>query len=137
MKVSAANRRWSPVINNHIHHFAQIDNVYAVELMPGFTGGGGGGHHTAVGMYVAHNLIHDTPHVGVLFGSWDSVFEYNEIFRYRQVSNDMVVSMATISTIEWVIKPSVTTFLKARMTATDLFRSRSPRYAHLWKRRLF
>jgi len=40
-------------------------------------------------MYVAHNLIHDTPHAGVLFGSWDSVFEFNEVFRFCTVSNDM------------------------------------------------
>jgi hypothetical protein len=76
------------VINNHIHHFAQIQLVYAPGINCGFTGGGGG-HHPAVGMYVAHNLIHDTPHGGVLFGSWDSIFEYNEIFRYCTVSNDL------------------------------------------------
>jgi hypothetical protein len=77
------------VVNNHIHHFAEIERVYAAAVNVGFTGGGGGGHHPAVGMYVANNLIHDTPHVGILFGSWDSVFEYNEIFRYCLVSNDM------------------------------------------------
>ena len=77
------------VINNHIHHFAQVQLVYAPGINCGFSGGGGGGHHPAVGMYVAHNLIHDTPHGGVLFGSWDSVFEYNEVFRYCTVSNDL------------------------------------------------
>ena len=40
-------------------------------------------------MLVAHNLIHDTPHAGVLSGSYDSVFEYNEIFRFALVSNDI------------------------------------------------
>jgi hypothetical protein len=77
------------VVNNHIHHFAEIERVYAPGVNAGYTGGGGGGHHAAVGMYVAHNLIHDTPHAGVLFGSWDSVFEFNEVFRYCTVSNDM------------------------------------------------
>lgn len=77
------------VINNHIHHFARIQPVYAAGVNSGFTGGGGGGHHTAVGMHVAHNLIHDTPHVGVLCGSMDSVFEFNEVSRYCLVSNDM------------------------------------------------
>jgi hypothetical protein len=76
-------------VNNHIHHFAEIERVYAPGVNSGFTGGGGGGHHTAVGMLVAHNLIHDTPHAGVLFGSWDSIFEFNEVFRYCTVSNDM------------------------------------------------
>lgn len=76
-------------VNNHIHHFGEIEPVYAAGINCGFTGGGGGGHHPAVGMYVAHNLIHDTPHVGVLCGSMDSVFEYNEVFRFCLVSNDM------------------------------------------------
>ncbi|MEX1049825.1 MAG: right-handed parallel beta-helix repeat-containing protein [Akkermansiaceae bacterium] len=76
-------------INNHIHHFGEIEPVYAAGINCGFTGGGGGGHHPAVGMYVAHNRIHDTPHVGVLCGSMDSVFEYNEVYRYCLVSNDM------------------------------------------------
>ena len=77
------------VLNNHIHHYSEIEHVYTAAVNCGFTGGGGGGHHPAVGMLVAHNLIHDTPHVGVLFGSWDNVFEYNEVFRYCTVSNDM------------------------------------------------
>ena len=77
------------VINNHIHHFAEIERVYAPGVNSGFTGGGNGGHHPAVGMLVANNLIHDTPHAGVLHGSWDSVFEFNEILEFCKVSNDM------------------------------------------------
>ena len=77
------------VVNNHIHDFAQIERVYAAGVNAGFTGGGGGGHHPAVGMYVAHNLIHGTPHVGILHGSFDSIFEFNEILEFCQVSNDM------------------------------------------------
>jgi|GEM_PF-242671 len=78
------------VINNHIHDFAELDLIYAPGVNCGFAdGGGGGGHHTAVGMFVAHNLIHDTPHGGVLFASMDSIFEYNEIYRWCLVSNDL------------------------------------------------
>jgi len=84
-RLSAGHR----VVNNHIHDFAQIERVYAAAVNSGYTGGGGGGHHSAVGMYVAHNLIHDTPHVGILHGSWDSIYEYNEILDFCKVSNDM------------------------------------------------
>lgn len=77
------------VVNNHIRDFARIEKVYAPGINCGYTGGGGGGHHPAVGMVVAHNLIHDTPHAGMLFGSWDSIFEYNEVSAFCQVSNDM------------------------------------------------
>ena len=76
------------VVNNHIHHFSEIQRIYTPGVNCGFTGGGGGGHHPAVGMYVGHNLIHDTPHMGVLSGSWDNLFEYNEVFRYCTMSND-------------------------------------------------
>jgi Right handed beta helix region len=84
-RVAAGHR----VVNNHIHDFALIERVYAPGVNAGFTGGGGGGHHPAVGMYVAHNLVHGTPHAGMLFGSWDSMFEYNEILEFCKVSNDM------------------------------------------------
>lgn len=77
------------VVNNHIHHYSELVRIYAAAINCGFSGGGGGGHHVSVGNYIAHNLIHDAPHVGVLFGSWDSLFEYNEIFNYCLVSNDM------------------------------------------------
>ena len=73
------------VINNHIHHFARLKRVYAAGVNVGYRL-----HHAdAVGMVVKHNLIHDTPHVGVLCHGWDHVFEYNEVFRYCMISNDM------------------------------------------------
>ncbi len=84
-RLPAAHR----VVNNHIHHFGELQKVYAPGINAGFTGGGGGGHHVAVGMYIAHNLVHDGPHAGVLHGSWDHVMEYNEIFRVCKISNDM------------------------------------------------
>ena len=77
------------VINNHIHHFSQITRIYAPAVHCGYVGGSGVGHYPAVGMLVAHNLIHDTPHAGVLSGSFDSVFEYNEVFRFALVSDDI------------------------------------------------
>jgi hypothetical protein len=77
------------VTNNHLHHFSELQRVYTPGVNIGFTGGGNGGNHTCVGMTVTHNLIHDTPHAGVLLGSYDNVIEYNEIFRFAMVSNDM------------------------------------------------
>lgn len=77
------------VVNNHIHHFSQITRIYAPAVKSGYVDGGSAGHYPAVGMYVAHNLVHDTPHAGILTNSYDSVFEYNEIFRFALVSNDI------------------------------------------------
>ncbi len=78
------------VTNNDIHHFGQIERVYAPGVNVGFIGGGGGSKRVhAVGMRVANNVIHHCPHAGVLFNSFDNVFEYNEVFQYALVSNDM------------------------------------------------
>ena len=77
------------VTNNHIHHFSELQRVYTPGVNVGFTGGGNGGNHVCVGMTVSHNLIHDTPHAGMLLGSYENVIEYNEIFRFATVSNDM------------------------------------------------
>lgn len=78
------------VINNDIHHFGQIERVYAPGVNVGFRGGGGGSARVdAVGMEVTHNAIHHGPHAGVLFNSFDNVFAYNEIFQFALVSNDM------------------------------------------------
>ena len=78
------------VVNNDIHHFGQIERVYAPGVNVGFSGGGGGSRKLdAVGMMVAHNAIHDCPHAGVLFNSFDNLFEFNEIFQFALVSNDM------------------------------------------------
>jgi len=65
--------------NNHIHHYGQVQKVYAAAVKT----------VNAVGNRVAHNLIHDAPHVGVLLGGNDNVLEYNEISRVCLVSNDM------------------------------------------------
>ncbi len=72
------------VVNNHIYEFGRVKVIYAgaVEVPGKYV-------NNNVGMYVAHNRIHGTPHVGVLFGGNNNVFEYNEIFDICRVSNDM------------------------------------------------
>jgi hypothetical protein len=70
------------VVNNHIHHFGVIQRVYAAAISAGY-------RTNSVGIRVAHNLIHDTPHVGVLYGGNENVLEYNEVHSVCLVSNDM------------------------------------------------
>jgi hypothetical protein len=78
------------VVHNHIHHFAEIDKVWAAGIQVGQPmSGGSGGVERAVGMYVAHNVIHDAPHAGILYGGNDNLFEYNEIHDVCLLSNDM------------------------------------------------
>lgn len=78
------------VENCDIHHFGEIERVYAPGVNVGYRGGGGGSRKLdAVGMVVRHNAIHHCPHAGVLFNSFDNLFEYNEVFQFALVSNDM------------------------------------------------
>lgn len=74
--------------NNHIHHFARIKTIYAAGINVGhFTSYGV--NPDAVGITVRNNLIHDAPHVGVLYRGNDHLLEFNEIHRVVQVSGDM------------------------------------------------
>ena len=54
--------------NNHIHHFARRNKTYRPAV-----------HLSGVGNVVANNLIHDSPHSGILFGGNDHVIEFNEM----------------------------------------------------------
>ena len=39
-------------------------------------------------VWVAHNLIHDAPHIAVIFGGNNHIIEYNEIYNVCYESND-------------------------------------------------
>jgi len=64
--------------NNHIHHFARLQRTYAAGI-----------HIGGVGNIASHNLIHDCPHSGILYGGNENLIEYNEIFRTSQETADV------------------------------------------------
>ena len=68
------------VENCDIHQFGEVVRIYA----PGVRIEG-----RSVGMIVRNNAIHNSPHMGVLFSGYDNLFEYNEIFQFALVSNDI------------------------------------------------
>ena len=67
------------VINNHIYNYAQDVFLYAAAIDTRY----------AIGCYGAYNKIHGCPHVGVLFGGNNNVFEYNDISNVVTTYNDM------------------------------------------------
>jgi len=71
-------------VNNHIYEFGEVTPIYegAIEIPGKYA-------ENNVGMYVAHNKIHGTPHVGIEFCGNNNIFEYNEIYDICRVSNDM------------------------------------------------
>lgn len=64
-------------VNNHIHHYAEINRVYNAGI-----------HVNGVGNRVANNYIHDAPHMAIGFGGNDHIIELNEIHDVCLESND-------------------------------------------------
>jgi hypothetical protein len=71
------------VENCHIHQFGRWNPVYKPAVMLG-----------GVGNRIAHNLIHDAPHMAIAFGGNDHVIEFNEIHSVVYESNDAGVMYA-------------------------------------------
>ncbi|MFA6244117.1 MAG: right-handed parallel beta-helix repeat-containing protein [Candidatus Hydrogenedentales bacterium] len=63
--------------NNHIHDYGRWYRMYRA-----------GVSLNGVGNRAAHNLIHDAPHIGIVFGGNDHAIEYNEIHHVCVESND-------------------------------------------------
>jgi hypothetical protein len=63
--------------NNHVHHYARRARTYK----PGIAVHG-------VGNRIAHNLVHDGPHMALSAGGNDHVVEYNEIHNVVEESGD-------------------------------------------------
>lgn len=64
--------------NNHIHGYARFSLTYGAAIQIG-----GCGHE------VTHNLIHDGPHVAVLFGGRENVMAFNEVHSVCLSSGEM------------------------------------------------
>ena len=75
--------------NNHISRVGVLRKTYAPGILIGAEWGGGGGDGSSVGCRVRHNLVHDTPHAGILYGGNDHVIEFNEVAHTVLTSSDM------------------------------------------------
>jgi hypothetical protein len=63
--------------NNHVHHYARRARTYK-----------SGVSVSGVGNRIAHNLIHDGPHMALSAGGNDHLVEYNEIHNVVEESGD-------------------------------------------------
>lgn len=90
------------VLNNHLHHYGIRKAMYSAAVDVGF--GGAPNYHKhrpAVGIHVAHNLIHDGPRDAILVSGQNNLFEKNEIFRCGFASDDLG---AFYSWCDWTIR---------------------------------
>jgi hypothetical protein len=79
--------------NNHIHHYGRWNRMYtpAISL-------------AGVGNRAAHNLIHDAPHMAIMFSGNDHTMESNEIHHVCLESND---AGAIYSGRDWTMRGTV------------------------------
>jgi len=64
-------------INNHIHHYSRTSRTYRTAV-----------NVSGVGCRVAHNLIHDAPHMALGLNGNDHVIEFNEIHHVCTETDD-------------------------------------------------
>lgn len=64
-------------VNNHIHHYSRARKTYQT-----------GVNVHGVGCRVAHNLIHDVPHMALGLSGNDHLFEYNEVHHVCMETDD-------------------------------------------------
>lgn len=57
------------ITNNHIHHIGRWAKCYCTAI-----------NASGVGLEITHNLIHDTPHIGIIYAGNDFKIEHNEIY---------------------------------------------------------
>ncbi len=64
-------------VNNHIHHVSRRQRTTAYHA-----------HLRGVGIRLAHNLLHDSPHQSIGIGGNDHIIEFNEIHHISMDSDD-------------------------------------------------
>jgi hypothetical protein len=90
------------VLNNHLHHYGVRKAMYSAAVDVGYGGAPNyDKHRPAVGIHVAHNLIHDGPRDSILVSGQNNLFEKNEIFRCGFASDDLG---AFYSWFDWTIR---------------------------------
>ncbi len=80
-------------INNEIHDYGRWKRMYCHAISV-----------NGVGQKVAHNLIYNSPHIGILFGGNDHLLELNEIHHVCQESND---AGAVYSGRDWTTRGTI------------------------------
>ncbi len=64
-------------LNNHIHNYCRLRKTYATAVSA-----------KGVGCRIAHNLIHDAPHMAIGISGNDHIIEYNEVYNVCTETDD-------------------------------------------------
>lgn len=94
------------VINNHLHHYGILKSQYSAGVHVGALGNnaGGTGLRDAVGIRVAHNVIHHGPRDAIFYSGNDNTYESNEIYYCGYDTADVG---AFYSWLDWTMRGNV------------------------------
>lgn len=94
------------VLNNHLHHYGLLKHQYSAAVHVGTTGNNAGGTalRDAVGIRVAHNVIHHGPRDAIFYSGNDNLYEFNDIYYCGYDTADVG---AFYSWLDWTMRGNV------------------------------
>ncbi len=99
-------RSGNEILNNHLHHYGVLKKQYSAGVHVGAMANPAGQNavRDAVGIRVAHNVIHHAPRDAVLYSGNDNLYEYNEIYYCGYDTKD---TGAFYSWLDWTMRGNV------------------------------
>jgi hypothetical protein len=94
------------VLNNHLHHFGILKRQYSPGVGVGVLANPADPRHVrdAVGIRVAHNVIHHAPRDAFLYSGNDNLYEFNEVYYCGFDTKDTGVFY---SWLDWTMRGNV------------------------------
>jgi hypothetical protein len=94
------------VLNNHLHHYGVLKGQYSAGVHVGALGNPSGANavRDAVGIRIAHNVLHHAPRDAFLYSGNDNLYEYNEVYYCGYDTADVG---AFYSWLDWTMRGNV------------------------------
>lgn len=94
------------ILNNHLHHYGQLKRQYSPGIGVGILDNPAlpGTMRDAVGIRMAHNVIHHAPRDAFLYSGNDNIYELNEIYYCGYDTKD---TGAFYSWLDWTMRGNV------------------------------
>lgn len=94
------------VVNNHVHHYGQLQSQYSAGVHVGVMGNNADGRalRDAVGIRIANNTLHHAPRDAFFYSGNDNLYEFNEVYYCGYDTKD---TGAWYSWLDWTMRGNV------------------------------
>lgn len=94
------------IVNNHVHHYGQLQRQYSAGVHVGVMDNNAGGKalRDAVGIRIAHNVLHHAPRDAFFYSGNDNIYEFNEVYYCGYDTKD---TGAWYSWLDWTMRGNV------------------------------